>query len=331
MRLPGLGPKTARRLWQELGITTVAALAAAAEAQQLRGLGRARREVGGEDPGGARQAAGGRGPAARAAREDAAEAARGRRGARGAPGRGQVSIAGSARRVPRDGARPRPDRDRVRRGGAARRVLLAAVGRRGGGEGRHEGDGRRAGRPALRPARRPAGVVRQSAPALHGLEGPQRRAARGGGAARALGLRVRRSPRSRAARCTRFATEEEVYALSRLRRGFRPSCARTAASSRRRATASCRSSSSCGDLRGDLHTHTTWSDGKDTLEAMVAAALSRRATSTTRSATTRSACATSCSQQQTAAIDALQRARAAPDPQGDRGEHPRRRRARRRR
>src|SRR4051795_7388441 len=38
MRLPGLGPKTARRIWQELGITTVDALRAAAEAQQLRGL-----------------------------------------------------------------------------------------------------------------------------------------------------------------------------------------------------------------------------------------------------------------------------------------------------
>ncbi len=37
MRLPGLGPKTARRIWQELGITTVAALQAAAEAQELRG------------------------------------------------------------------------------------------------------------------------------------------------------------------------------------------------------------------------------------------------------------------------------------------------------
>src|SRR5205823_13851987 len=30
-----------------------------------------------------------------------------------------------------------------------------------------------------------------------------------------------------------------------------------------------------GDLRGDLHTHTTWSDGKDSLEAMVAAAQAR--------------------------------------------------------
>src|SRR6185436_15982801 len=39
MRLPGLGPKTARRLWQELGITTVDALRAAAEGGQLRALG----------------------------------------------------------------------------------------------------------------------------------------------------------------------------------------------------------------------------------------------------------------------------------------------------
>jgi DNA polymerase (family 10) len=30
-----------------------------------------------------------------------------------------------------------------------------------------------------------------------------------------------------------------------------------------------------GDVRGDLHTHTTWSDGKDTLEAMVAEAMRR--------------------------------------------------------
>src|SRR6476661_6724857 len=37
MRLPGLGPKTARRIWQELGISTVDGLKAAAEAQELRG------------------------------------------------------------------------------------------------------------------------------------------------------------------------------------------------------------------------------------------------------------------------------------------------------
>src|SRR6185503_12736053 len=38
MRLPGLGPKTARRLWKELGITTLEQLRAAAEGQQLRAL-----------------------------------------------------------------------------------------------------------------------------------------------------------------------------------------------------------------------------------------------------------------------------------------------------
>src|SRR5262249_28762172 len=37
MRLPGLGPKTARRIWQELGIATVADLRAAAEAGRLKG------------------------------------------------------------------------------------------------------------------------------------------------------------------------------------------------------------------------------------------------------------------------------------------------------
>jgi DNA polymerase (family 10) len=38
IRIPGLGPKTARRIWQELGITTLEGLRAAAEAEQLRTL-----------------------------------------------------------------------------------------------------------------------------------------------------------------------------------------------------------------------------------------------------------------------------------------------------
>ncbi|HWG55535.1 MAG TPA: DNA polymerase/3'-5' exonuclease PolX [Gaiellaceae bacterium] len=38
MRLPGLGPKTARRIWQELGVTTLGELKAAAEAERLRTL-----------------------------------------------------------------------------------------------------------------------------------------------------------------------------------------------------------------------------------------------------------------------------------------------------
>jgi DNA polymerase (family 10) len=38
MHLPGLGPKTARRIWQELGVTTLAELKEAAEQERLRSL-----------------------------------------------------------------------------------------------------------------------------------------------------------------------------------------------------------------------------------------------------------------------------------------------------
>ncbi len=38
MRIPGLGPKTARRIWHELGITTLDGLREAAEAERLRTL-----------------------------------------------------------------------------------------------------------------------------------------------------------------------------------------------------------------------------------------------------------------------------------------------------
>src|SRR5205814_8347933 len=38
MRLPGLGPKTARRIWQELGVSTLDELKQAAEEQRLRTL-----------------------------------------------------------------------------------------------------------------------------------------------------------------------------------------------------------------------------------------------------------------------------------------------------
>src|SRR5947207_14709026 len=38
MRLPGLGPKTAARIWHELGVTTLEELKQAAESERLRGL-----------------------------------------------------------------------------------------------------------------------------------------------------------------------------------------------------------------------------------------------------------------------------------------------------
>src|SRR6266550_2136365 len=37
-RLPGLGPKSARKIWKELGVTTLEELKAAAESQRLRTL-----------------------------------------------------------------------------------------------------------------------------------------------------------------------------------------------------------------------------------------------------------------------------------------------------
>ena len=145
----------------------------------------------------------------------------------------------------------------------------------GGGARRHEGDGRLGTRAPLRPPRRSARVLRQPAPALHGLEEPQHRHARGGAAARALDLRVRRPRRARPARRSRTGTRRSCTSSSATS-SSRRSCARTPASWRRRAKGRCRSSSSCVQLKGDLHAHTTWSaDGHNTVEEMALAAIER--------------------------------------------------------
>ena len=98
MRVPGLGPKTARRLFTELGIASEDDLRAAAEKQQLR-------ELSGPRP------------------ED-----------RGAGPRGPVRAEGQARA--QDAARPCPSRRRGRRRGAARasgrRARLGGRARSGG-------------------------------------------------------------------------------------------------------------------------------------------------------------------------------------------------------
>ena len=87
-RLPGLGPKTARRIWKELGVTTVAGLQERGRGGAAARAARARREERGEDPRGAegrrRGAEAGRRPAA--ARRRPARGARGRRGAARASG-----------------------------------------------------------------------------------------------------------------------------------------------------------------------------------------------------------------------------------------------------
>ena len=119
----------------------------------------------------------------------------------------------------------------------------AAVGRRGGRARRHEGDGRLERGASLRPARRAAGVVRQPAAALHGLEGAQRRDARGRGAARALDLGVRRHER-RDGRRVHDRGRGRAVRVPRLPADPAGAARELAASSRRRGAASCRCSSS---------------------------------------------------------------------------------------
>ncbi len=192
LRVPGLGPKTAARIWHELDVTTLAALREAAEEGRLRalpGLGaRSEQKIlaalrqGVADAGPKRGLLGVGLPVVRAAVEALREH----------PAAVDVSEAGSARRR-RETFR---DLDVIATATdpAALTALLRrpALGARGGGARRHEGDGRHAAGPPHRPARRAAGELRRPAPALHRIQGAQRRAARGRGAPRALGVGVRR-------------------------------------------------------------------------------------------------------------------------------------------
>ena len=112
LRLPGLGPKTAARIWRELGVTTLDGLREAAEQQRVRDAPGPRREERGADPRGAREGlrAGARAPGP--ARPGPAGRARGRRGAARAPGGGRRL--GRGQRPARQGDVPRPRRDRDR-------------------------------------------------------------------------------------------------------------------------------------------------------------------------------------------------------------------------
>ena len=195
MHLPGLGPKTARRIWQELGVTTLDELKAAAEQERLRSLAGLGAKSEDEDPGGARAGAAGSERVEEAARRRAAGRARRRLRPARAPGGGEGVRGGLRAPPPRDVPRSRHHRDLDGSARAARLLHALNWVAEVLGQGRHEGDRDLERRASLRPARRPAGVVRQSAAALHRLEGPQRRTARGGSASRVLGLRVRRHHR----------------------------------------------------------------------------------------------------------------------------------------
>ena len=273
MRLPGLGPKTARRIWQELGITTVASLKAAAEAGQLRGHA-------GIGPGteqkitealsqpqaveGPRRALLGTTlPRLRAVVQELAEH----------PASDEVSLAGSARRM-RETVR---DLDIIATAtdpqalvdhfcGLAWVVDVVAQGPTKATVVSQEGL-----RFDLRvvPPASYGNLLQHFTGSKHHNVALREDAVRRGFSISEYSVTVVETAEEHS-----FATEEEVYAflgyawippelrenggeLAAARKGELPELVELR------------------DLRGDLHTHTTWSDGKDSLDAMVAAAQAR--------------------------------------------------------
>jgi DNA polymerase (family X) len=277
MHLPGLGPKTARRIWKELGITTVADLRAAAEAQQLRGLAGlgekseekilaglnalgAQAEV---DPAERRALLGKTLPKLRGLVDTLAAH----------PAAVEVSLAGSARRF-RETVR---DLDVIATATDAGALIdafcslpwVVEVAARGPTKATvvsHEGL-----RFDLRvvPPESYGNLLQHFTGSKDHNVALREAAVRRGLSVSEYGITEVESGEVHA-----FATEAEVYLflgyewippelrenlgeLDAARRGELPRLVEL------------------GDLRGDLHTHTTWSDGKDVLEAMVARAAAK--------------------------------------------------------
>jgi DNA polymerase (family 10) len=273
MRLPGLGPKTARRIWQELGITTVDALKAAAEAGQLRGhagIGAGTEQKITEAllqpqavEGPRRALLGTSLPRLQAVVDELSEH----------PASVEVSLAGSARRM-RETVR---DLDIIATATDPAALVdhfcqlpwvvdVAAQGPTKATVVSQEGL-----RFDLRvvPPASYGNLLQHFTGSKHHNVALREDAVRRGFSISEYSVTVVESGEEHS-----FATEEEVYAflgyawippelrenggeLAAARKGELPELV------------------SLRDLRGDLHTHTTWSDGKDSLEAMVATARGR--------------------------------------------------------
>jgi DNA polymerase (family X) len=273
MRLPGLGPKTARRIWQELGITTAADLKAAAEGQQLRGhagIGPGTEEkiaaalaLPKATEGPRRALLGTTLPKLRAVVQVLSEH----------PASVEVSIAGSARRM-RETVR---DLDIIATATDAQALVdyfcslkwvvdVAAKGSTKATVVSHDGL-----RFDLRvvPPESYGNLLQHFTGSKHHNVALREDAVRRGFSVSEYSVTEVESGTEHT-----FATEEEVYRflgydwippelrenggeLTAARKGELPALVELS------------------DLRGDLHTHTTWSDGKDSLEDMVAAAIAR--------------------------------------------------------
>jgi DNA polymerase (family X) len=273
MRLPGLGPKTARRIWKELGITTVDGLKAAAAAQQLRG--HAGIGAGTEEKiatalakpqaaqGPRRSLLGTTLPKLRAVVDELREH----------PASVEVSLAGSARRM-RETVR---DLDIIATATDPQALVdhfcslpfvvdVAAKGSTKATVVSHEGH-----RFDLRvvPPESYGNLLQHFTGSKNHNVALREDAVRRGFSVSEYSVTEVESGEEH-----HFAREEDVYRflgydwippelredggeLAAARKGELPTLVEL------------------GDLRGDLHTHTTWSDGKDSLEAMVDAAVSR--------------------------------------------------------
>jgi DNA polymerase (family 10) len=273
MRLPGLGPKTARRIWQELGITTVADLKAAAEAGALRGHA-------GIGPGTEEKIA------TALSRPKAAEGPR--RALLGTtlpklravvevlrehPASVEVELAGSARRM-RETVR---DLDIIATATDAHALLddfcslewvieVAAKGPTKATVVSHDGL-----RFDLRvvPPESYGNLLQHFTGSKNHNVALREDAVRRGFSVSEYSVTVVETGEEH-----RFATEEEVYRFlgyDWIPPELRENGGELAAARRHELPRLVEPA----DLRGDLHTHTTWSDGKDSLEAMVAAAIDR--------------------------------------------------------
>src|SRR5436309_4966670 len=273
MRLPGLGPKTARRIWKELGITTASDLKAAAEAQQLRGhagIGPGTEEKiatalaqpqATEGP--RRALLGTTLPKLRAVADVLQER----------PASVEVSLAGSARRM-RETVR---DLDIIATATDPKALVdyfcalkwvvdIAAKGSTKATVVSH--DGLRFDLRVVPPESYGNLLQHFTGSKNHNVALREDAVRRGYSVSEYSVTEIETGEEHS------FATEEDVYAflgyawippelredggeLAAARKGGLPVLVEL------------------GDLRGDLHTHTTWSDGKDALEDMVAAAQAR--------------------------------------------------------
>jgi DNA polymerase (family 10) len=274
LRLPGLGPKTVRRIWQELGITSVAALRAAAEAGQLRelqGLGAKSEEkilqalrAEPEPAGPKRSLLGTSLPALEAVVSVLAEH----------PAADEVSIAGSARRM-RETVR---DLDIIATATDPQALVdyftsltwVAEVAAKGSTKATVVAhDGLRFDLRVVPPE--------QFGNLLQHFTGSKQHnvALREDAVRRKLSISEYGVTEVETGTVHSFATEEEVYAF--LGYAYIPPELRENGGELAAARAGeLPELVEAGQLRGDLHTHTTWSsDGKNTLAEMVAAAEAR--------------------------------------------------------